>query len=397
MKTKTKNLKIFFPAAAIPPQPFLTRVIYFAVGQNKFLRYKLLLFLFVIIPYCFSSPVHGAPSVNSVNGSFTDGAAVSIAGNSLGANSLDFEWVGDDIEQGTLGQQPIWNKWVFNFGPNTITYSYAHSGTKSLYNSLNSGTYAAVMRYNYGSQISYNKDIFMSWWVRRIHVGDGQWKLFRVSFDNDIQDTATPQFKMFNWYNGNQFFINSGPGTDATDGCNGCGIRYPGDNAWYRLDVEVKTSSAHGAGGGIYKYSMYDPENDQQVYSITFNDVVSFNDDNDYYQWFMWQNYIGNGITSQETWTDDMFIQVGSWARTELCDSSSWNTRTQCEIQIPSAWSDSSITFTANQGSFNNGDTAYLFVVDENGEVNASGYPITIGESSFDITAPNAPTNLSVL
>lgn len=85
-------------------------------------------------------------------------------------------------------------------------------------------------------------------------------------------------------------------------------------------------------------------------------------------------------------------------SRVELCNDSSWNARSHCEIQIPNTiWNNSQLQIKINQGSFNDGDAAYLYVMDENGEVNTSGYPITIGAGSPDIIAPNSPSGLSVM
>ncbi len=80
---------------------------------------------------------------------------------------------------------------------------------------------------------------------------------------------------------------------------------------------------------------------------------------------------------------DDVYFSY-TQSRVEICDTLTWDDTTQkhCEIQIPTSWSPTSITFTFNQGSFNTGDAAYLFVVDENGAVNETGFPITIGNSN---------------
>lgn len=51
------------------------------------------------------------------------------------------------------------------------------------------------------------------------------------------------------------------------------------------------------------------------------------------------------------------------------------------EIQVPSAWSDGSITFTLNQGLFSNGETAFLYVVDTTGNSNPIGFPFQFGSS----------------
>ncbi|MDP2896296.1 MAG: Ig-like domain-containing protein [bacterium] len=85
---------------------------------------------------------------------------------------------------------------------------------------------------------------------------------------------------------------------------------------------------------------------------------------------------------------DDVYLDT-TQARVEIGDKSTWEQCTHREIQIPTAWSDTSITVTANQGSFENGKTAYLYVIDANGNVNTQGYPIMFGEAPIaDLTPP---------
>lgn len=48
---------------------------------------------------------------------------------------------------------------------------------------------------------------------------------------------------------------------------------------------------------------------------------------------------------------------------------------------------------TVNQGTFENGEQAYLFVVDADGEI-SEGYPAVIGEGGSDTNPPGAPSGL---
>jgi hypothetical protein len=82
-----------------------------------------------------------------------------------------------------------------------------------------------------------------------------------------------------------------------------------------------------------------------------------------------------------ELYFDDIYID-NSWQSVWVGNSMTWNGSGHREIQLPSVWSDNSITVMLNQGSFQNGQQAYLYVVDSNGNVNANGYPITIGSPS---------------
>jgi hypothetical protein len=90
---------------------------------------------------------------------------------------------------------------------------------------------------------------------------------------------------------------------------------------------------------------------------------------------------------------DDFYIQRGTLARVEIGDRSSWKSCTWREIQKPSAWSNSSITIQLNRGSFQQGQTAYLYVVDANGTVNSQGYPFTVGGGGSGGSTPPPPSN----
>lgn len=87
-------------------------------------------------------------------------------------------------------------------------------------------------------------------------------------------------------------------------------------------------------------------------------------------------------------WNDDVYIDI-TQARVEISDTETWSTNQHREIQIPISWSDNSIDFQFNQGSFENGDQVYLFVIDSNGAVNVNGYPVKIG---YNVDAPASPT-----
>jgi hypothetical protein len=75
---------------------------------------------------------------------------------------------------------------------------------------------------------------------------------------------------------------------------------------------------------------------------------------------------------------DDAYHDT-SWARVEIGNAPAYNACTHREIQIPSAWSDGSVTFKVNKGSFAQiePEQAFLFVVNPDG-VNSAGYPVVI-------------------
>jgi hypothetical protein len=102
------------------------------------------------------------------------------------------------------------------------------------------------------------------------------------------------------------------------------------------------------------------------------------------------QNWVGNGEPQLggEVYVDDIFIQLDTEARVEIGDKSTWNACTKREVQVPISWNSSTIQARVNQGSFSNGETAYLYVVDSNGNVNNQGYIVTIGGENIVDNSP---------
>ncbi len=84
----------------------------------------------------------------------------------------------------------------------------------------------------------------------------------------------------------------------------------------------------------------------------------------------------------------------GTPARVMLGDRSDYAACTKMEPQIPSAWSDGSITVKVNLGSHPDGGTAYLFVFDGENRRNAVGFPVVIGQAQG---APAAPKQLKMI
>ena len=98
------------------------------------------------------------------------------------------------------------------------------------------------------------------------------------------------------------------------------------------------------------------------------------------------------GYTSNWRYFDDVYVDT-SLSRIVLADKPVLSEATIIENQIPSAWSDNSITATANLGKFVQGQSVYLFVVDSTGTPSASGMAITAGGAAV---VPSAPSAVSV-
>ncbi len=111
--------------------------------------------------------------------------------------------------------------------------------------------------------------------------------------------------------------------------------------------------------------------------------------------WF--GNYLGHGSSSScpsstgasYTYWDDVYLDT-TQARVEIGNHEDYSQCTHREIQIPSEWSADSVTISGHMGTFENGDTAYIFLVDEDGGISDGFGPIVVGNEAVS-TFPGAP------
>jgi hypothetical protein len=101
---------------------------------------------------------------------------------------------------------------------------------------------------------------------------------------------------------------------------------------------------------------------------------------------------------------DDIYVDT-TWARVMIGNASTFAASTVREIQIPSAWSNTSITITVNRGAFTNLNNAFLYVIDSSGTPNATGFclggqsvtvPDVVGMTQADATTAITAVSLVV-
>lgn len=83
----------------------------------------------------------------------------------------------------------------------------------------------------------------------------------------------------------------------------------------------------------------------------------------------------------------DVYLDY-SLARAVLANNSNLSSATIIENQIPTVWSDGSISVSVNLGKFSPGQTAYLFIFDPTGTRNNTGFPVTIGGAGGTMKPP---------
>jgi len=147
---------------------------------------------------------------------------------------------------------------------------------------------------------------------------------------------------------------------------------WPNKETWYSEQIIFRASTTYDSADGIFEAwangKRYHSDHDADLYGQGGNIYVLDAGWTD--AW--WDQ--GYSPPTVYIYYDDVYID-NTIARVVIGDSSDFGNCTHQEIQIPTAWSDSSITITANGGSFAAGERVYLFVVDADGNV-SNGYGV---------------------
>ncbi len=344
------------------------------------------------------------PIIQDVTGEqLSPGSVIQITGTGFGSNDSDIEWLGGtdgNIEQGEAGVVLNKDKWSIssnNGGFTSPVYdnTIAHSGSKSIKCSINSND---AGENKWGSGFTYNNEtqiskVYATWWVYidPAEGEGGQWKMWRLRPNSNVSDTEG-EIMSSSWYEadcshkqqyimlyGDEPYSNSYP--DANDA-----LRWLSDSdapevrQWTRMEVFAEESTGTGDRNGSLIYNIHKQTETVKNTTNWERNIITRTNIPDRWQYFVFQNYWGNdNADNANIWIDDIYIQVGSRARVELCDSENWESRTHCEIQEPISWASGTLQIKLNKASFQTGDTAYLFVINEAGNV-SNGFEIVIGE-----------------
>jgi hypothetical protein len=336
------------------------------------------------------------PSISSVSGSLSMNSSLTVSGSNFGSHNLQVEWTGSTIDSGTVGADFSKSRWFNDEGWANAKYASdaSHSG-KSLKCIVDGTTnYNCEFGYQLTSSVLANQTLYVTWWVRKDSQDNtGQWKMLRASGNRTIVD-GPQQLVLFNWNpvsggGAKQVVVDPGQSNDQSFWPPDTVFAW-GDNKWYRQELLIRASSI-GTRNGSATLNRYDGAS---FFSYNTGNILTSVTSSYAYNYVIFQNYNGNGMTGSSIWFDDIYIQATP-ARLELCNASTWASRTHCEIQVPTSWTNTTITFLGNRGSLQNG-TAYLYVIEQTGTANVNGYPVTITTGGGATTPPPAPTNLRV-
>ena len=372
--------------------------------------------------------VFAAPAVSSVNGTLIHGSSITISGSGFGAKSQAAPAVWDNASATNLATH--WDGWW----PNTGTAAYqVHYTTPingvALPHPHVSQYIAGAHGDSAGSNDGYNvmiwKDIPTITYPTIIYMSS-YWQI-DPRWNSSLGSPQDNNFKLFDYSNG------SSPYTMQTTGTNCNSNWYLCYAAGTMFTASMSPEWIFNDDGGINSCSLDSP--DSNGHTLWWNgganalghwikteyEIRIARDSTGYIR--IWDN--GTLVLNYAGPTDGMTgatksIALGGYARAYgastqfryfsdiyfdttpqravICAGSTWANRGLCEVQVPSAWSDSSITVKVNQASFADASSKYLYVVDASGNASA-GKQITFGSSGGgggDTTPPAAPTGLHV-
>ncbi len=353
-----------------------------------------LVLLFLLVGFAYA-----APAISSATETFSHGDPVTISGSGFGTkeNPAPFFW--DDFEEGDEGTRigstntKGWTE--LSRDPNEVTYSSENNvpgsvGQLTSKHNLSRGSDAINYARLVSPTITDDSDkLFISFWAffdegipatGNEYYPQRQLKFWRV-IDADTDSWGYVLVKSVNWMyqdgGRSDYYQVDKPAAYDTDS-----IYYSSvdDKIWYQVKFQMDQSTPGIADGSLEIWHSRTNGVDGPMIEITNRQNYMTIGPGD--SRFLRRLVIGEDYTSGRaigaTYFDEIYMD-NSWARVEICDTSTWGARQKCEMQIPFAWDNSSIQFTANQGTFGGVDTAYLYVIDEFGEANPNGYEVTFG------------------
>ena len=353
-------------------------------------------------------PALATPLVQNVSGTLSHGGTVTITGAGFGSKSKAAPLVWDNASGNSIN-----DKWTGGWPSQLPGYNlgyYAPMRGIGLPHShvtrYIAGAHAAMTGANAGYDVMMFKSIalpalpyyiYASWYQRADDLwhfgGDNNFKTF------DYSDGDEPYALNKSWY------ICYGP--PHPDSNTDAGIQWTnqtstplsnpdrnGHNAWWgnavnptackwsKVEIAIKLSNQSDGYINIW-------ENGHQV--------MNYAGITDNYGGTRRAIAVGGyarmqGYTNNWRYFDDVYVDT-TLSRVVLADKPVLSQATIVENQIPSAWSDSSITAQVNLGKFTQGQAAYLFVVDASGTVSATGLALTAGGTTV---MPNPPSQFTV-
>lgn len=355
-----------------------------------------------------SAGVLAAPTITKLSGPMDHNGTVTISGAGFGSKPKAAPWVWDNATSVRITDNwgGAWPDGLPGF--NTQYYPVVrgvnppHSHDTRLIagahaDNTGANTGYAVIMFKTLTVPSFPATFYASWYQvadTAWHFGgDNNWKIFDYSLgENPYADNQSwytcygPPHPDSNFDTGAQWTIETGtplhnPDLNGHNAWWGAAVN-PMAGKWAKIEMAFKASSQNDGYVTIWENGKL---------------VMNYRGPTDTYPGNTRTLGVGGyarmqGYPNNWRYYDDVYVDT-TLARVVLADKPVLSQASIVEVQIPSAWSDGSITTTVNLGKFSQGQSAYLFVVDSSGSVSATGFSVTAGGTA---AAPSAPSAFQV-
>ncbi len=331
-----------------------------------------------------SSTVGFAQTITAYTGSFGHGSTLTITGAGFGTKAQAAPATWDNVESGSFN--PNWQSThSLVVGTESRHANSSFCGTQNFQGSGGNGGNA----YFSGDGNTLGTKWFCQYWFKL----DPNWDWGTTGYGNMGANLANIKiFRMWNPGSINENFVM------ATRGYAGPNIQYYAEHVsnpqggyfenvnnwtkgvWHCIQFQFGDSSVGGNDGNIKVWL----DGVQVLNDVDLMTRDQFSQLKRPYILGFFNSWSDGGTDRDDFFIDDAYID-NSWARVEVGNNAVYNSCTHREVQIPTAWSSSSVTVDVNAGSFVAGDALYLFVVNDQG-VPSSGFPL-----GGSVQAPGIP------
>ncbi len=342
----------------------------------------------------------GTPAISGVSGTISNGQSISIAGSSFGSKSHAGPMLWDDFDSGANGSavagpsggtQPLihqgnlasYSQWVRGGGGAISSLSILfNNSTPKANSSLHArATFSGSSYWGLDLIVPYDQfttgnELYFSFYYRLTRTGASfprqtkAWIAYTATADRAYFSTA------FDNCESGGFRMHRTEGGFLDQGFSLEGKNISGE--WVRFETYLK-QSAPGVSNGTWQQLAYRPTLGTPVRLTTnLNNAQMRATSQDWIDWTFGGSY-WSMCSSSDTGTIDIddFYMDSTRARVEVCNAPTFSASTSCELQVPTAWSDTSVTATLKRGYLNAGP-AYVYVINASGNVNAAGHAVTI-------------------
>ena len=307
------------------------------------------------------------PSITSRSGTFTSGQSNTLTGTGFGTKG------------GTNANKPlIWADFEASIDPTSLGHLTAWSENTNLV--LNSG----APQYGLSAQnvVGTWSPGVASFSFGRVHSVSTLYIAARRYYDFTM--TANQKFfRIFSSGSGDMVASTSNGGICFDEICTTQAGRFDGftpiANAWQKEEFLWRKATTQDCGGtnigdGYYEW-IRDGVREQGLIDTLISELAATYGQGTGIR--ILDNFTDSGNLppdGSKVYMDDLYVD-DTWARVVLGNASTLSASTVREVQIPSAWSATSITITVNEGSLTSGDR-WLYVIDSS-NVASAGFLIT--------------------